>query len=417
MRIICKYAHTNLHYLYIFVLFALICIILALFLLLKTIRIIGILFVNWHYIIMKILILNWRDLKNPEAGGAEIVTHQIAKRLVLWGNRVTLFCAQFPGGKNREKIDGIEVFRKGRQFTVHWHAYRYYKKYFQGKFDLVIDEINTIPFFTTRYVKEKKVAFIHQLAREVWWYEAPFPISLLGYLLEPLYLKFYKKVSIITVSNSTKKDLIKLGFKEENINIIPEGLDFKPINSLEEIKKEKSPLLLYFGSVRPMKRVDQVVKSIIFIKKEIPNIQLYIAGGGDDKYIKKIKKIVSDNNLVDNVKFLGRVEENQKRKIMSRSHLILVTSIREGWGLVIIEASACGTPAVVYNAPGLVDAVKDGETGIVCKKNTPFNLAENVIKLLKNKDLYKKTQKNTWEWSKEFNWEKPARKFLEILNK
>ncbi len=102
---------------------------------------------------------------------------------------------------------------------------------------------------------------------------------------------------------------------------------------------------------------------------------------------------------------------------MSRSHLILVTSIREGWGLVIIEASACGTPAVVYNAPGLVDAVKDGETGIVCKKNTPFNLAENVIKLLKNKDLYKKTQKNTWEWSKEFNWEKPARKFLEILNK
>lgn len=364
---------------------------------------------------MRILIFNWRDLKNPKAGGAEMFTEEMAKRWVSWGHQVTLFTSAFPGALPKEKVEGVEIIRKGRQFTVHWHAYRYYKKYFQGKFDLVIDEINTIPFFTPFYVKEKKIVYINQLAREVWWYEAPFPISLFGYLFEPAYLKIYKKIPAITISESTRDDLLKLGFQKEKINIVYPGLYLEPVNDPLQIKKEKNPTILYFGSVRPMKRVDQIVESLVFVKKDIPNIRLWIAGGGQEKYIKKIENLIKKYKLEVNVKFWGRINEKQKKKLMCRAHIIAVTSIKEGWGIIVIEASTCGTPAVVYNIDGLRDSVINNKTGLICSRNNPQNLAENIIKLMKNKNLYNIMKRKSWERSKEFSWDKTAKESFRII--
>src|SRR3990167_1095837 len=140
---------------------------------------------------MKILLLNWRDIKNPKAGGAELVTHKILEYLVQQGHQTTLFTASFPGALDYEVINGVFVERAGNRWTVHLHAFlRYWSKY-KGKFDLVIDEINTIPFFTPLYIKEKKLCYINQLAREVWFYESKFPLSWIGYFLEPIYLRLY----------------------------------------------------------------------------------------------------------------------------------------------------------------------------------------------------------------------------------
>src|SRR5438105_333223 len=124
----------------------------------------------------RILILNWRDISHPRAGGAEKVTHEIARRWVAWGHHVTLFCAAYTGGAPQESIDGVQVVRRGCQHTVHWHGYRRYAAHVRGRYDLIVDEVNTIPFFAPLYAREPVIMYSNQLAREVWRYEAPFPL-------------------------------------------------------------------------------------------------------------------------------------------------------------------------------------------------------------------------------------------------
>src|SRR5205085_1272425 len=133
------------------------------------------------------VILNWRDILHPRAGGAEKVTHEIARHWVQWGHRVTLFCAAFPGAAYQETVDGVCVVRRGRQQTVHWDAYWHYRAGFQGRCDVIVDEVNTVPFFAPLYAREPVIMYCNQLAREVWRYEAPFPLSVVGYGAEPLY--------------------------------------------------------------------------------------------------------------------------------------------------------------------------------------------------------------------------------------
>ncbi|TMD56332.1 MAG: glycosyltransferase family 4 protein, partial [Chloroflexi bacterium] len=155
---------------------------------------------------LRILILNWRCPQNPRAGGAEAVTFEIARRLVQHGNTVEWFSASFPGATAEETLEGIHIVRGGRQWTVHWSAFRHYRGRLAERFDIIIDEVNTIPFFTPLWADVPAVMLIHQLAREVWWYESAFPLNVLGYLTEPLYLRAYRRIPVLTVSASTESD-------------------------------------------------------------------------------------------------------------------------------------------------------------------------------------------------------------------
>ncbi len=364
---------------------------------------------------MKILILNWRDRKNPKSGGAEQLTEEVAQRLVRSGHEVTLFTSAFKECLPEEHINGIKIIRKGKLWTVHFWAWRYYKKHFKNSFDVVIDEVNTIPFFTPFYVKEKKVMYFNQLAKEVWFYQAPFPLSLIGYILEPLYLRIYRKMSVITISNSSKDDLVKLGFDEKKINIVPMGLDLVPLEQIPATKEE-TPTLIYFGSIRPMKRVTEIAQAFSYIAKEIPDSRLWIVGSGDDSYTSKVKKIIRKNNLENKVKFWGNVPKDKKAELFQKAHIAFCASIREGWGLVVSEANAMGTPAVVYNVPGLKDSTVNNVTGIICDNNNPKTLAKNAIILIKDKELYSMLQVHALDKSKELNWDKTTQSFEKLIN-
>src|SRR3989344_8610291 len=119
---------------------------------------------------MRILILNWRDIKNPSSGGAEILTHELSKGLIAKGHRVTILCSSFPGAKSQETIDGIKIIREGNPDaripfkSIHYKAYKKYKRDFQGEIDLLVDEVHGVPFFSVFYVKEKKVVLICEVA-------------------------------------------------------------------------------------------------------------------------------------------------------------------------------------------------------------------------------------------------------------
>ncbi|KPJ56637.1 hypothetical protein AMJ49_04435 [Parcubacteria bacterium DG_74_2] len=365
---------------------------------------------------MKILWLNWKDRKNPLAGGAEIVTEELLKRLVKDSHQVTLLTSKFKGAKEKEIIDGYEIIRVGSKWTVYWQAYRYYKKHLAGWADLVIDEVNTIPFFAKYYVHPvKSILFIHQLCRQIWFYEMFFPLNIIGYLLEPIYLWLLRDRQVITVSQSTKNDLVKHGFNEKKIDVISEGIEIEPIESLEKISKYNKPTILSLGAIRPMKRTEQIIKAFSIAKKEIKDLELLIAGDVNDRYGRKILKMIDSAPYRNSIRCLGRVGQERKIELMQKSHLICATSVKEGWGLIVTEANSQGTPAIVYDVDGLRDSVKHNETGIICQKNNPKNLARNIIDLLNNQQKYQVLRKNAWQWSKEINFKKSVQEFERII--
>jgi glycosyltransferase involved in cell wall biosynthesis len=217
---------------------------------------------------MKILWLTWKDPTHPHAGGAEVVQRELCKRLTADGHEVTILTASYPGAAHEDTLHGCRIIRVGGRFSVYWHAYRYYKKHLVGWADIVIDETNTIPFFAKYYVKEPHLMFFHQLCREIWFYQMRFPLSLIGYLLEPLYLRLLSGSQAIVVSESTKRDLMRHGFKAGNIHIISEGIELEPLTTLKKIEKYPQPTLLSLGAIRPMKRTLDIIKAFEIIKSQ-----------------------------------------------------------------------------------------------------------------------------------------------------
>jgi glycosyltransferase involved in cell wall biosynthesis len=357
---------------------------------------------------MKILWYNWRDIKNPSAGGAEIYTHEISRRLAKNGSDVTLFTSKFQGCKNKEKIDGVNIIRSGGKYSVYINARIYYDKvFYKEKYDVIIDEINTIPFFVPSFAKngEKIFAIIHQLPREFWFYETPFPINRIGYsILENRWLEEYTDIPTITVSQSTKNDLEKLNFKK--IYVIHNGVN--PKLSEQKYKKSRTPTIVYVGRMKKAKKPQDIVKAFENICKEFENAQLWMIGEG---YMKKRLEANADSK---DITYFGYVENDLKNKFVGQAWVIAVPGIREGWGQVVTDANALGTPAVGYNIPGLRDSIKDGFNGLLVEKN-PSALADGIIKILSNEELRKTMGYNSIEWAKQYNWNSSANAFLDIL--
>lgn len=365
---------------------------------------------------MKILWFTWKDRRNPQAGGAELVNEELAKRLAQDGHEVIFIVGGFSGGPAEENREGFKITRVGNKWTVYLKTFQHYRKHLKKWPDLVIDEINTIPFFAKFYSKQKNILFVPQLCRRIWFHQIFFPLNLLGYILEPIYLRLLNDRKVITISQSSKDDLKRYGFKESNISIIPLGTELEPVANPGAIIKFKKPTLLSLGAIRSMKRTDHVIKAFELAKKSVPDLELMVAGDPFGVYGRKVLNLIKKSDYSESIQYLGRVSVVKKIELMQRSHLIAVPSVKEGWGLIVTEANSQGTPAVVYNVDGLRDAVKNNQTGLVCDHNTPENMASKIADVLRKPETYKTLQENGWEWSKEINFEKGYKQFLSILN-
>lgn len=341
-------------------------------------------------------------------GGAEVFTYENAKRWVKAGHEVTLFTSKFPNCKTEEVVDGVKVVRAGGRYSVYWRAKKYYGKCFSKEgYDLVVDEINTRPFLTPKFVNggEKIIALIHQLAREYWFYETTFPISYIGYyFLEKRWLRNYVDVPTITVSESTRKELVDLGFKE--IFVVPEGLNFKPLTRVPE--KEDHPAFAYVGRLKRAKRPDHAVKAFKIVKEKIPEAELWIIGDG---YFRKDL----ENIATDGVKFFCDPTDSERRELVKKAWVLVNPSVREGFGLNVIEANALGTPCVAYDVAGLRDAVRNVETGLLAKAGSVEDLAEKIVLVLIDDLLRSKLSKNALEYSRTFSWDRSAGEFEKVL--
>jgi glycosyltransferase involved in cell wall biosynthesis len=354
---------------------------------------------------MKILWFNWRCWLNPSMGGAEVFTHEVAKSWVSSGHEVCLFTSRFPNSEKEEVVDGVKIIRAGGRFSVYKEARRLYSTRFcMEGFDLIIDEINTRPFFAPKFVKNnsKVVALIHQLAREYWFFETPFPISYLGYhFLENNWLKQYIDVPTVTVSESTKKDLLELGFK--NVIVVQEGLNFKALDILPV--KNPKPIVIFAGRLKRAKRPDHAIEAFKIIKKRIPEAEMWVFGDGPLR--QKLEQTAGTG-----VKFFGDLPAVERRGLAVQSWVLVNPAVREGWGLNVIEANALGVPCVAYNVHGLRDSVRPGVTGLLVETGDIVALAENVISLIEDEKRRQAFSLEALRYAKRFSWDKTAEQFL-----
>lgn len=362
---------------------------------------------------MNILILSWRGPGHPLSGGAEQVTWRYATGWVNAGHRVTLITSAYKNCLSSEKLSHVNVVRYGDQF-IGCKLFAVFHYLFSGqKYDIVVDEHHGLPFFTPFYVRQPKICFVHEVAGPVWrlnpWPKpAHYIPRVLGPLLEKISLSFYRSVQFLTVSKSSRDDLAKLGIK--NIAIINNGVNL-PTN-IPKLNKNSFPTFIFLSALAHDKGVEDAILVFKSIYKLLPDSKFYIVGHGTDEYVSYLK--LQSKNLP--ITFTGYVSEIEKFKLLAKSHILVFPSAHEGWGLVIIEANAMGTPAVVYPVSGVVDATKDKVTGFVSYEQTPESLSKSALDLFKS-PKYSQISKAAQSWAMSFSWDKSIKSSLNLLSK
>lgn len=357
---------------------------------------------------LSIVVMNWRDTHNPAAGGAEVYIHEAAKRWASWGHDVTLLTSRFPGSPEAETIDGVAVRRYGTRYTVYRSVKQTYLGTLRDRADAVLDAINTIPFFTPKYVDEgtRLVCLVFQLAREGWFYETPYPIAVIGrYLLEERWLGLYADLPSIAISESTRKDLQAIGFKR--LVVIPPGMT-PPASEAGALQKEDRPTLLFIGRLKKYKLPDEALSAFQMVRTQIPEAQFWIVGDG---YMRERL----ERQAVPGVTFFGRVGEAEKSALTRRAHVLLFPSVREGWGLGVTEANALGVPAIGYDVPGLRDSIRNGVTGCLVSAHDVRGMANAAVSLLKDQQRLHEMADSAVAWANTLDWDTTAESILGVL--
>lgn len=361
---------------------------------------------------MNILILNWRDPKNPKAGGAEYVTFEHAKAWVKKGHSVTWFTTSFGNAQEKEVSEGVTFIRRGNQLSVFFQAYFFYKQS-KNQFSVIVDEVHGLPFFTPLYVRKPVIVFIHEVAQEIWDFTYVFPFNLLGKFLERKSLQLYKNHRFWTDATATIDDLEKIGISKKNCIAIPCPISNKSLHMPAE--KELDPTFIFVGRLVTMKGIEDVIQAFTQIKKIKKNARLWIVGSGSTGYVQKLREIIKTNSLSQSVKLWGFVSEEEKLRLMRRAHILLHGSIKEGWGLVVLEAASQATPTIGYDVAGLNETVIDGKTGILVPKLQPAQMAEASLMLLDDKTSYARMQKQCLIWADSFQWSDVVGESLQLL--
>ena len=353
----------------------------------------------------RILFVNWRDLENPEAGGAEVFTHEVAKRWVAQGHEVTLLTSRFPDAPAATELDGVRVHRVGRLRTGSFHLHVQRELMRVRNFDVVVEGINTLAFLTPlwRHRLPPAIALVHQLAVDVWDEEVPRPLAWAGRRLERGFLRLYRDFPVAAVSNSTRDDLLQLGLT--NVTVVPPGRDEPP--DVRELAKEPVPTFLFVGRLVANKRPDHAVEAFRTIKCELPSARLWLVGTGplEDELAR---------TLPEGATLLGRLPRDELYARMAAAHCLLMPSVREGWGMVVVEANSVGTPAVGYDVGGIRDSIRDGRTGLLAAAGDPVALATQAISLVTDEGRYDPIRSAAMAWAEGFSWERTADRLLDL---
>jgi glycosyltransferase involved in cell wall biosynthesis len=359
---------------------------------------------------MRIAFFNWRDIRNPLAGGAEVYVHQVMKHLVAMGHSATLFTSSFPGSPRQESIDGILHVRYGGRFLMYPNSFTCYREHVAGRHEAIVESVNGMPFFTPLFAHEKVVSLIHQLTRENWYSGLPLPLAFAGYHLENHLLGPYKGRPAIAVSDSTKSELEAMGFHD--VRVVHGASDISPP---QNAGKERRPTLIQLGRLVKSKRAEDSLLAFSSILRTVPSAQLWIVGSGPEEA--SLRELAARLGISRSITFFGRVDEEKKAYLLARAHIGLFPAVREGWGLTVNEANACSTPVIGYDVPGLRDSIRPGVNGYLVPSGDHDAMAKVASGLLNDPERLPALSSSAERFSKRFSWGKSAAMMADILER
>lgn len=353
--------------------------------------------------------LNWRDPKNPLAGGAERVTRAYLAALAKRGHDVFWYTNAFPGGSVTETIDGIQIVRGGGMGSSVLKAIRWYVR--QPKFDLVMDQHHGIPWYSPWWCRTNCVSYIHEVLGPIWDAFYPWPLSAIGRVQERWTHWLYRAVPFWTASECTRDILKKHGVR--SVKIIPYGVNTVALASLPE-KQLTAPLrLVAVSRLAPNKRIDHAIRTLRCLTDKGILATLTIVGTGEVKG--QLHALAKELKLEEKITFTGPLSEEMKDQELQRAHFLLHNSLREGWGLNVIEANAMGTPAVVYPVAGLIESTLHDKTGLIAEKETPESMAAALAGALRLPEKYQGYRVQAWERARTLHWSQVLPKACEWL--
>lgn len=356
---------------------------------------------------LRILVTNWQDRLNPQAGGAEIHLHEVFGRLAARGHQITLLASSFAGAEPETVLDGIRVLRTGGRHTFSVAAIRYYSEHLRNqRFDLLVEDLNKVPLFAPFWAREPVALLVHHLFGTTAFEEASLPLAAATWLLEKPLPAVYADQPVLAVSESTREDLVARGFRKAQIRVVENGVDLVFYAPDPGLPRFENPTVLYMGRLKKYKRVDLVIRAFAVVRERVPGARLVVAGTGDAA--PELAELVRQLGVADAVEMPGFVSEERKRELFRRSWLHTLTSGKEGWGISNIEAAACGTATLASNSPGLRDSVRDGETGFLVPHGDVDALARRMKEVLQDPRLRDELGRNARAFAAHFSWDRAA---------
>jgi len=372
-------------------------------------------------VVLRLLWMQWRDIRHPWYGGAEVYMHEILSRISKKGFEVIAITSGFRGLKRLEHIDGYSVLRVGGHETYLFHAVKALLRYVRWA-DVVVEDTSKVPLFLPlllgRFGKPV-IAIAHHLNREIYFEELSPLKAWIAYDMESLMPRLYTEIPntrFAAVSQSTCEELIELGAKPNRIAVVPNGVDvskYKPETCNPMNQKSEEPTVLYLSRLKRYKRPLHALYAFKLISRDVPEAKLIIAGDGELKG--DVERSVKELALEDRVQVLGRVKEEEKIRLLQRAWVLIQTSRKEGFGLTVLEAAACGTPTIAYENGGFRNSIKDAETGLLVPQGNVKALALAILNVLADEELREKLTINAVRWAREFTWERSTKAFMGLV--
>jgi glycosyltransferase involved in cell wall biosynthesis len=357
---------------------------------------------------VNILLVNWQDRANPQAGGAEVHLFEIFRRIAAEGHRVRLVCSGWHGARPVEEVEGILVERHGgRQSFALLGRAAVGRAVERERPDVLIEDINKVPLFTAGVFDGPLGVIVPHLFGATAFLEASPPVAALVWLLERPIPRAYRRAAFHAISDSTRDDLVARGVPRERITVIYPGVDSVRLRPDPAFRRTPTPSFLYVGRLRRYKGVEYAIRALARARSRRSDLVLDIAGSGADR--PRLEALARRLGVGDAVRFHGFVPEERKLELLRTTWANLFPSPKEGWGITNVEAAACGTPSIASDSPGLRDSVRHGETGWLCPHGDVEALAERMLELAENPDLVERLGRQARRFAEGLTWERTAR--------
>src|SRR5438094_10282952 len=365
---------------------------------------------------MHVVALNWRDLKNPRAGGAEMHLEEILRYLARRGHRCTLLTSRFRGGPRDEEVDGYRIVRGGHEYDFNLVVpFLFRRAVATDPPDVVLDDINKIPFYSPWFTTAPVLALVPHLMGTAVFHELNPLLATVLYGLELPVRRVYRRCHFEVISESTRDDLVARGYPAERITVVHCGIDRDVHRPEPGVPKGDAPTLVYVGRIKRYKSLGHALHPRRLVRQRVPGCSLTIVGNGDA--VPELKSLASRLGLDQAVRFTGYVSNAEKVRLLRQAHVAVNPSFREGWGLTNVEANACGTVCVAADSPGLRDSVLDGRTGLLYPYGDLETMAERIVRLLADSPVRSAMERAALEWAASLTWERCGAETLALIER